>query len=117
MRRDRVWSPRLCHENIVENSDFLDHMKCGRGLWTLGAEIHVKERLQHPRYSSITFSEVIRALREVAIKPYGHRQVHRDFDAYAFCYKMGILHLEQHPAESKEITYLFASPIHRRYAS
>lgn len=91
-------------------------MKSGRGLWTLEAETHVKECLGHPFYSSITFSEVAKVLREVAMKPNGHTRVQLDFDAFAFCYKMGFLHSEQQRPESDEVVYIFASPIHRRYA-
>ena len=36
-------------------------------------------------------------------------------DALAFCYKMGFLHAEYSQYGSSEITYIFASPIHRRY--
>lgn len=90
-------------------------MNRGRGLWTIEAEKYVKGCLGRPLYSSITFLEVVKVLREVVMKPYGHTRVQQEFDAFSFCYKMGFLHLEQHRHESEKVTYIFASPIHRRY--
>lgn len=117
-RRARIWSPEMCHEILVMNDELLNCVtQYGRGLWTTRAEGHVRQCLRHPFYNSIKFSEVLNTLREVVIKPHGYTCMQKDFDGFAFCYRMGFLHLEQRQPGSEEVCYIFASPIHRRYAS
>ena len=91
--------------------------KEARGLWTPFGEEHVINQLKFPIYQGVTLSEVVDALRQVAIRPHGYTRMPEGFDAFAFCHQQGYLHIEKTRPGSKLITYLFASPIHKRYAS
>ncbi|KAF2877367.1 hypothetical protein BDV95DRAFT_644473 [Massariosphaeria phaeospora] len=117
IRSTRTWSTSLCHEILVEHEGWLDWLtESGRGVWTPRSENYTQTCLRWHAYSHISFSDVVKALREVAIRPSGLTRLPQDFDAFAFCYKMGYLHVEQSKPKSKERTYIFASPIHRRVA-
>ena len=107
----------MCNEAIVENDALMDWFgRFGRGLWTIVAEERIIQNLCHPFYSDIKFSDVANALREVAIRPRGYTRQDKGFDALTFCYRMGFIHKGPARPGSKETTYMFASPIHRRYA-
>ncbi|KAF2876296.1 hypothetical protein BDV95DRAFT_614989 [Massariosphaeria phaeospora] len=117
VRSTRTWSTSLCHEILVEHEGLLDWLTdSGRGVWTPRSENYTRKSLRWPAYSHISFSDVVQALREVAIRPSGLTRLPQDFDVFAFCYKMGYLHVEQSRPKSNERRYIFASPIHRRIA-
>ena len=107
----------MYNEAIIENDALLDWFgRFGRGLWTIDAEGRINRICANPFYSDIKFSDVANALREVATRPRGYMRLDQGFDALAFCYRMGFVHKEPARPGSKEVTYMFASPIHRRYA-
>ena len=95
VRFSGFWSRSLCHELLVEHDGLVDWLsKYGRGLWTSKLHNHVKGQLKHPIYQHLSFSEVQKVLREVAIKPDGLTRVPaKTFDAFAFCHKQGMLHI------------------------
>lgn len=89
----------------------------GRGVWTPSCEDYVEKSLhQAPEYGHLKLVDIKKALREVAIQPYGLSRLQKDFDAFAFCHKQGLLHTEQLANGSKETKFTFASPLHRRVA-
>lgn len=89
----------------------------GRGVWTPSCEDYVEKCLyQAPEYGHLKLVDIKKALREVAIQPYGLSRLQKDFNAFAFCHKQGLLHTEQPAGKSKEIKFTFASPLHRRVA-
>ncbi|KAL9619029.1 MAG: hypothetical protein Q9160_006350 [Pyrenula sp. 1 TL-2023] len=117
IRHARVWSPDLCQELIFENGELLNWLSdAGRGLWTPASESYARRCLCHPFYRGVKFSDVKSALREVATKPDGYTREPGDFDGFTFCHKMGYLHTEQTQPNPGQITFIFASPIHRRVA-
>ncbi|CAD6440086.1 8267c12d-1877-4d11-af0e-a3ad6f1ef536 [Sclerotinia trifoliorum] len=118
IRRTRSWSPQLCRGLIAEDSGFISELNIwGRGFWTFRSELQVKKYLGHPLYSHIPFFRVKAALRKVAELLHGYNLPDGESsDAFTFCYKMGLLHTEQPYPGRQDVTYTFASPIHRRYA-
>ncbi|TGO91815.1 hypothetical protein BPOR_0018g00310 [Botrytis porri] len=113
----RRWSPVFCHEVLVERDFLLEFLtQWGRGVWTVVGEKHLKNYLVHsPSCSHLKYSDVTDAMRKVARLPKGLTEPGmNNMDALAFCYKMGFLHAEYLTHGSSEITYIFASPIHRR---
>ncbi|KAF2875670.1 hypothetical protein BDV95DRAFT_591127 [Massariosphaeria phaeospora] len=103
VRSTRTWSTSLCHEILVEHQGLLDWLtESGRGVWTPRSESYTRKSLRWPAYSHISFSDVVQALREVAIRPSGLTRLPQDFDVFAFCYKMGYLHVEQSRPKSDE---------------
>ncbi|KAF7921527.1 uncharacterized protein EAE98_008374 [Botrytis deweyae] len=119
IEKRRRWSPDFCHEILVEHDFLLEFLtQWGRGVWTVVGEQHLKNYLtRHPSCSHLKYSDVADALRKVARLPNGYTESGTNkTDALAFCYKMGFLHAEYLKHESSEVTYIFASPIHRRIA-
>ncbi|KAF7882078.1 hypothetical protein EAF00_011594 [Botryotinia globosa] len=117
----RRWSPAFCHEILVEHDFLLEFLtQWGRGVWTVVGEDHLKNYLtRSPSCSHLKYSDVVDAMRKLARLPKGYTQSGmNNKDALAFCYKMGFLHAEyvKHGNGSNEVTYIFASPIHRRIA-
>ena len=86
----------------------------GRGLWTSSSESACRDILAKGDYHGIKFSDVIQVLQCVAAKHKGYSHQQTQFDAFAFCHKVGILHTESSMSSNKEVTYVFASPIHQR---
>ncbi|KAF5872317.1 uncharacterized protein Bfra_005674 [Botrytis fragariae] len=114
----RRWSPVFCHEILVEHDFLLEFLnQWGRGVWTVVGEKHLKNYLvRSPSCSHLKYSDVTDAMRKVARLPKGYTEPGtNNMNALAFCYKMGFLHAEHLAHGSSEITYNFASPIHRRY--
>lgn len=92
--------------------------KYGRGLWTAEAEAFCRRALSRKAYGHIKSSDIARAMSQVAMKRDGYTHFQTGFDAFAFCHKMGFLHAE--PPDGRDermITYVFASPVHRRYTT
>ena len=88
----------------------------GRGVWTADAEAFCRHALLTKDYGNIKFSDIVRAMSQVATKRNGYTRLQISFDAFAFCHKMGFLHTEPSAGpDQRMITYVFASPIHRRY--
>ncbi|KAM0180802.1 hypothetical protein ACHAPF_002095 [Botrytis cinerea] len=119
IQNGRRWSTVFCHEFLVEHNFLLDFLtQWGRGVWSVEGENHLKDYLiRSPSYSHLKYSDVIDAMRKVARLLNGYTESRRNnMDALAFCYKMGFLHAEYSQYGSSEITYIFASPIHRRVA-
>ncbi|KAF7947545.1 hypothetical protein EAE96_008631 [Botrytis aclada] len=119
VQNDRRWSPVFCHEILVENDLLLNFLtEWGRGVWTVAGEGRLKDYLRRsPSYNHLKYSDVADALRKVARLPKGYTdQGLNKRDALAFCYRMGFLHAEYARNGFGEITYVFASPIHRRIA-
>ena len=85
-------------------------------MWTIYSESFVRrDWLSQPSYKHIKASAMKEALREVATKRHGHRVLQSEkTDVLTFCHKMGFLHIESSDS-ADHITYLFASPVHRRY--
>lgn len=71
--------------------------------------------LQGNGIQDITFSDITNALRKVATQPHGYTPEDR-LDVFQLCYGLGFLHKEQPRPGTQKATYIFASPIHRRYA-
>ena len=89
----------------------------GRGVWSPGCEDYVQnECLPAPQYSHLKLLDIKIALREVAMQPNGLSRLQEGFDAYSFCHKWGLLHIEQPAVGRGETTFVFASPLHRRVA-
>ena len=67
-------------------------------------------------YNDIRFPDVVRAVSHVAMERDGYIHLQTGFDAFAFCQKMGVLHIEPlaGPDQGK-IKYVFPSPVHQRY--
>lgn len=87
----------------------------GRGVWTSTCESSVADALRVSEYSHLKFNDIKLALKQVAENPNGLSRVQKDFDAYAFCHKWGLLHTDQ-PIVGQETIFTFASPLHRRVA-
>lgn len=112
-------SPAFIHRIIVlgEDSFLVWLSRWGRGVWSPWCENYVDECLQAPEYNHLRLLDIKKALGEVARQPDGiTRQQGGDPDAFAFCHKWGLLHTEQPILGSKEMTFTFASPLHRRIA-
>lgn len=88
----------------------------GRGVWSPWCEGYVEQCLRAPEYNHLRIQEIKKALREVALQPEGVTRYQEDLDAFAFCHKFGLLHTEQPILGSRETTFTFASPLHRRVA-
>lgn len=89
----------------------------GRGLWTKSAEDLCQKALTKKGYDHIKYSDVVKAMSHVANERDGYTHLQTDFDAFAFCHQMGFLHTEASAGlDRREVAYVFASPIHRRYA-
>ncbi|KAF7861591.1 uncharacterized protein EAF02_010545 [Botrytis sinoallii] len=119
IQKHRRWSPDFCHEILVEHDFLLEFLtQWGRGVWTVVGEKHLKNYLtRSPSCSHLKYSDVTDALRKVARLPNGYTESGmNETDALAFFYKMGFLHAEYLKHGSSEVTYIFASPIHRRIA-
>ncbi|KAF7502203.1 hypothetical protein GJ744_006744 [Endocarpon pusillum] len=118
VRFSRIWTPELCHTIITNQVSYLDVLeRCGRGFWTRGAENFCLHALRREEYANIKWVDVIKAMSEAAVQPDGYTHLQTEFDAFAFCHKMGFLHTE--PLDGKDdgkIKYVFASPVHRRVA-
>ena len=67
-------------------------------------------------YRHLSIMQVKKALCEAAEQPDGLTRRQEDFDAFAFCHKMGLLHAEKPTIQGKETTFHFASPLHRKVA-
>lgn len=117
VRFSRIWTPELCHAIITNQANFMDVLESrGRGVWTADAEDFCRDALLTKRYGNIQFSDIVRVMQHLATKPNGYTHLQTDFDALAFCHKMGFLHTEPSAGpDKKRINYVFASPIHRRY--
>jgi hypothetical protein len=88
----------------------------GRGLWTKTAENFCRRALTRKGYEHIKFLDVVRVMSHIAMKRDGYTHLQTGFDAFAFCHKMGLLHTEPSAGpDQRKVTYVFASPIHRRY--
>ncbi|TGO40033.1 hypothetical protein BHYA_0043g00190 [Botrytis hyacinthi] len=73
--------------------------------------------MHSPSYSHLKYSDVANAMRKVARLPKGYTELRtNNMDALAFFYRMGFLHAEYLKHGSSEVTYIFASPIHKRIA-
>ena len=109
----------LCHELIVEHEGLVTWLsQHGRGVWTNKLETFVSAWLHNNPaiFKNIKLSDVKKVLREVVTEPHGVTRLSKeDVDVFAFCYRMGALHTEQAGPGGKELTYMFASSIHRRY--
>lgn len=118
VRLSRIWTPELCHAIITNQASFMDLLeRRGRGVWTAQAEDFCRDALLTKRYGDIQFWDVIRVMQRVAMKPNGYTHLQTDFDALAFCHRMGFLHTEPSAGpDRKRINYVFPSPIHRRYS-
>ena len=76
----------------------------------------MKPKLKEDQYKHLTILGIMKALYEVAKQPEGLTRTQEDFDEYAFCHKMGLLHAEKPAHQRGDITFIFASPIHRKVA-
>ncbi|APA10278.1 hypothetical protein sscle_06g050480 [Sclerotinia sclerotiorum 1980 UF-70] len=110
----------FCYTVIHEDNELLLKMLSGpdRGFWTPGEEALVRQYLiDSSSYYDLLFSNVVEALRKVATLLHGYTVPAPYFDrTLTFCHKAGLLHTEQRQPGSEEITYFFASPIHRKIA-
>ncbi|KAL9615668.1 MAG: hypothetical protein Q9160_009346 [Pyrenula sp. 1 TL-2023] len=108
----------LFHNLLVQHEDsFVDFLgKWGRGVWSSESEAYMEYCLQAPQYSHLKLLDIKKALREVAIQPHGLRRSQEDFDAFAFCHKMGFLHTEPSIPKGRGTIFTYASPLHRRVA-
>ena len=117
VRFSRTWTPELCHTIITNQVNYLDVLeRCGRGVWTRAAENFCLNALWREEYADIKYVDVVKAMSEAAMQPDGYTHSQIGFDAFAFCHKMGFLHTEPLAGtDDRKITYVFASPVHRRY--
>ena len=117
VRLSRAWTPELCHAIITNQASFMDELeKRGRGVWTVDAEYFCLKALSKKEYDGIEFPDIVEVMQQVATKRTGYTRLQTDFDAFAFCHKMGFLHTEPSSGpDQRVITYVFASPIHQRY--
>ena len=76
----------------------------------------MEKKLKDIEYQHLSMIQIKRALCEAAKQPDGLTRRQKDFDAFAFCHKMGLLHAEKLTKQSKETTFHFASPLHRKAA-
>ena len=111
-------SPELLHKLIVQHEkSFVEWLsRWGRGVWSPWCESYVEGCLRAPQYCHLKLLDIKKALREVAMQPRGLTRLQKDFDAFAFCHKWGLLHTEQSTTRGAETTFTFASPLHRRVA-
>lgn len=114
----QMLSPEFFHKLIIQHEDsFVEWLsRWGRGVWSPWCERYVENCLRAPRYCHLRLLDIKKALREVAMQPHGLGRSQKDFDAFAFCHKWGLLHTEQPIAGSQETIFTFASPLHRRVA-
>lgn len=117
VRSSRTWTPELCHAIVADQTGFMNFLgRWGRGVWTQSAEDFCQNALWTNLYGDIKFSDVVRVMSQVAMKRDGYTHLQTSFDAFAFCHKQGFLHTEPSAGPDKrKLTYVFASPIHRRY--
>jgi hypothetical protein len=71
---------------------------------------------QADQYNHLRLLDIKKALQDVARHPSGLTYNPKYLDAFAFCHKMGLLHTENLTPRSRETTFTFASPLHRRVA-
>ena len=111
-------SPQRFHELIVQHEkSFVEWLSTwGRGVWSPRFEGDMEYYLGWPQYSHIRLTDIKKALREVAMHPQGLVRLQEKFDAFSICHKQGLLHTEQQANGRKEVTFTFASPLHRRVA-
>ncbi len=116
VRFSRTWTPELCHTIITNQVNYLDVLeRCGRGVWTTDAENFCLNALWREEYADIKYVDVVKAMSKVAMQRDGYTHSQTGFDAFAFCHKMGFLHTEPLAGtDDRKITYVFASPVHRR---
>lgn len=88
----------------------------GRGVWSPRCEGHIEKCLLKPEFSGIGILDIKKALREVAKHPDGLTRQQKDFDAFAICHKVGLLHTETPITGTKDTRFTFPSPLHRRVA-
>lgn len=101
---------------IVEHEELIDELTTwGRGLWTTKGMSTVHQYLRGNGVQGITFSDITNALRKVVTQPHGYTP-EDTLDVFQLCYALGFLHKEKPRRGSRNATYIFASPIHRRYA-
>ncbi|APA07795.1 hypothetical protein sscle_03g025650 [Sclerotinia sclerotiorum 1980 UF-70] len=112
------WSPAFVHEFLIEHNTLLEFLgQWGRGVWTAAGENHLKQCLRGDPYSHLKYSDIADAMRKVARLPKGCTELRTDsITALTFCHKMGFLYAEELRHRSGVMTYIFASPIHRRIA-
>lgn len=104
---------------IVQHEDsFVEWLsRWGRGVWSPWSEGYTRDcLLRDPDYSHLRLLDIKKALRKVAMTPHGLSRVQKDFDAFAYCHKMGYLHTESSVLGNGETVFSFASPLHRRVA-
>lgn len=117
IRRSKRWTPEVCHEIIADRGGFVEQVENGgRGLWTSVEEAFCLKALSRGGHANVKYIDVVRAMQEVAAQPSGLTRIHTDYDAFAFCHRMGFLHTESLGPRDPKITFVFASPIHRRVA-
>ncbi|KAL9121667.1 MAG: hypothetical protein Q9187_001781 [Circinaria calcarea] len=118
VRFSKTWTPELCHAIIADQAGFMAELgRYGRGVWTEWAEKSCQNTLLTKDYGDIKFSDIFRVMLHTAMKRDGCTHLQTGFDAFAFCHKMGFLHTEPSAGlDQRKITYVFASPIHRRVA-
>ena len=88
----------------------------GRGIWSPRFEHYVKMELKEDQYKHLSMIVIKKALCEIAKQPDGLTRMQEEFDEFAFCHKMGILHAEKLTSKQGETTFIFASPLHRKVA-
>ena len=99
-----------------ENS-FVEYLQWnGRGIWSPSFEQYLDQKLKGIEYRHLSMMEVKKAICEVAKQPDGLTRPQENFDGFAFCHKMGLLHAEKPIKQSKETTFTFPSPLHRKVA-
>ena len=86
----------------------------GRGFWTTKAEGFVRRYLRNSGIQGINSPIIAKTLRQVATQPHGYT-LEKESDVFELCHGMGYLHTERPWPGSEKVTYIFASPIHRRY--
>ena len=117
-QKPRQLTAAFFHRTIVdgERSQMKYLSDWGRGVWSPWTEKYVKGRLNEGQYKRFKLHNIKNALGQIARQPYGLKRVQVDFDAFAFCHKMGLVHAESSKDQSEETTFTFASPLHRRVA-
>ncbi|KAL9085468.1 MAG: hypothetical protein Q9165_007618 [Trypethelium subeluteriae] len=114
----KTFSIELCHNLVVQHENsFVEWLSnWGRGVWSPWSEGYTRQCLSAEVYSHLKLSDIQKALREVATRPQGYTHLQNDFDAFAFCHRQGYLHTEVSTPETRETTFTFPSPLHRRVA-
>ena len=97
-------------------TNFLPELQSERGCWTKTkqgriAEHLEKEKIQGPNNKILTIHDIQKALDDVADCPDGYADSNPN-PIMECCHKLGLLH--SYKADGN-VTYIFPSPIHRRY--